>query len=323
MDNLTHTLTGLVLSRAGLNRISPYATLLLLVAVNVADLDMVTALAGLATSLHYHRGPSHSLVAMPVLALLVVALVRLLVRKPFSWPRACLVSLIGVASNPLLDYANTYGVRLLWPFSPQWMHADFIPILDPWILVLLTGALFVPWFAGLVSSDIGAKKGTGRGTAVFVLCVIALYGFGRYLLHERAVAMLESRLYRSQAPLRVGAFPTLGNPFRWTGVVEGREFFQVLPNLNLLDEFDPSNGPVYYKPEARPEIDKARDTEAFRVFLEFSQWTLWRVAPVPDPENGVQVEALDLRFGTPEQPHFTARSIFDASGRLQSSALRF
>ncbi len=111
--------------------------------------------------------------------------------------------------------------------------------------------------------------------------------------------MLDSRLYQGQAPLRVGAFPTLGNPFRWTGVVEGREFFQVLPDLNLREEFDPSAGSVYYKPESRPEIDKARDTAAFRDFLEFSQWTLWRVAPVSDPENGVQVEALDLRFGTP------------------------
>ena len=323
MDNLTHTLTGLVLSRAGLNRISPHATLLLVVAVNVADLDMAAALAGPAAYLHYHRGPSHSLVAMPLLALLVVALVRLLVRKRFSWPRACLVSLIGVASNPLFDYANTYGVKLLWPFSAQWMHADFIPILDPWILVLLAGAFLVPWFSGLVSSDIGAKKGTGRGTAVFVLCVIALYGFGRYLLHDRAVAMLDSRLYQGQAPLRVGAFPTLGNPFRWTGVVEGREFFQVLPDLNLREEFDPSAGAVYYKPEARPEIDKARDTESFRVFLEFSQWTLWRVAPVSDPENGVQVEALDLRFGTPDQPHFTARALFDGSGHLMTSALHF
>jgi inner membrane protein len=321
VDNFTHTLTGLVLSRAGLNRISPHAMLLLVVAVNAADFDAAAVLAGPAAYLHFHRGPLHSFVAMPVLALLVVALIRLLLRKQFSWPRAFLVSLIGVASNPLFDYANTYGLRLLWPFSSQWMHGDFLPILDPWILLLLVGALIVPWFAGLVNSDIGAKKGTGRGTAVFVLCVIALYGFGRYLLHNRAVAVLESRLYRSQPPLRVGAFPTLGNPFRWTGVVEGREFFQVLPGLNLLEEFDPSAGAVYYKPEPKPEIDKARDTEVFRSFLEFSQWTLWRV--IPTPENGVQVEALDLRFGTPERPHFTASAVFDASGRLVNSALRF
>jgi hypothetical protein len=203
------------------------------------------------------------------------------------------------------------------------MHADFIPILDPWLLVLLAAALLVPWFLDLVSSDIGAKKGTGRGMAVFVLCVIAFYGFGCYLLHERAVAMLDSRLYQGQAPLRVGAFPALGNPFRWIGVVEGRGFFQVLPDLNLQEEFDPSAGSVYYKPESRPEIDKARDTDTFRDFLEFSQWTLWRVAPVSDPENGVQVEAQDLRFGSPEQSHFTAKAVFDGSGRLLSSELRF
>jgi inner membrane protein len=323
MDNFTHTLTGVLLSRVGLNRISPHATLLMVIAANAPDFDAAAIVAGPAAYLHFHRGPLHSFVAMPVLALLVVALVRLFVRKRFSWPRAFLVSLIGVASNPLFDYANTYGLRLLWPFSTQWMHGDFIPLLDPWILVLLVAAIFVPWLLGLVSSDIGAKKGTGRGLAVFVLCLIVVYGFGRYLLHDRAVAVLESRVYQGQAPLRVGAFPVFGNPFRWTGVVEGRDFFELLPGLNLLGEFDPSAGAVYYKPEPRPEIDKARNTEAFRVFLEFSQWTLWRVAPAPDPENAVQVEALDLRFGTPEQPHFAASSVFDGSGRLVNSALHF
>jgi hypothetical protein len=106
-------------------------------------------------------------------------------------------------------------------------------------------------------------------------------------------------------------------------VVEGRDFFQIFPDLNLAQEFDPSAGAVYYKPQASPEIDKARDTDSFRVFLEFSQWTLWRVAPVSDPENAVQVEALDLRFGTPDQPHFTARALFDGSGHLITSALHF
>jgi inner membrane protein len=323
VDNLTHTLIGLVLSRAGLNRITPHATLLLVVAANAADIDAAAGLAGLGAFLRYHRGPWHSFVAMPVLALLVVALVRFAFRKRLSWPHAFLVSLIGVASNPLSDLTNTYGVQLLWPFSTRWMHADFIPILDPWILVALTGALLIPWFAGLVNSDIGAKKGTGRGAAIFFLCVIAFYGFGRYLLHDRAVAILDARLYQSQAPLRVGAFPALGNPFRWTGVVEGMGFFQVLPDFNLREEFDPSAGSVYYKPEARPEIDKARDTAAFRDFLEFSQWTLWRVAPVSDPENGVQVQAVDLRFGTSERSRFAATAVFDGSGRLLNSELRF
>ena len=228
MDNITHTLTAVMFSRAGLNRLSPHATALLAVAVNAPDLDILCAVAGPASYLHYHRGPTHSILGVPILALLVAALAMLVARKSFSWGRAYALALIGVASNPLLDCANTYGVRLLWPFSERWFNADFVFIFDVWIWVLLALGLVVPWMSALVSSEIGAQAGKGRGAAVVVLCSLSLYGFGRYLLHERAVAVLDSRMYQSEMPLRVAALPTAANPFRWTGLVEGK---RVLPSV--------------------------------------------------------------------------------------------
>ena len=87
MDNITHTLTGVMLSRAGLNRLSPHATLLLVVGANAPDLDVVSAIAGSSAYLQYHRGPSHSLVAIPVLALLVTA-ARLVVQAQEVLPGA-------------------------------------------------------------------------------------------------------------------------------------------------------------------------------------------------------------------------------------------
>jgi inner membrane protein len=71
MDNLTHTLTGVLLARAGLNRVAPRATLTLVLAVNAPDIDVVARWRGSLAYLHYHRGPTHSLAALPVLAALV------------------------------------------------------------------------------------------------------------------------------------------------------------------------------------------------------------------------------------------------------------
>ncbi len=317
MDNITHTLSGVILSRAGLNRLSPHATLLLVAAVNAPDLDVLTEFMGWGGS--YHRGPSHSLVAMPLLALLVTGVVGLFRRQYFSWGRAYMVSLIGVASNPVFDLANSYGVRVLWPFSSRWIHADFVPIVDPWIWLLLLLGLVAPWFSRLVSSEIGAKSGSGRGAALFVLCLVCCYCFGRYLLHERAVAVLDSHMYQGEAPLRVGAMPSLANPFRWTGLVEGKEFFETYPEMNLPEGFDPSAGVVYYKPALGPEIARARETGPFRAFLDFAQWPLWRVTPLPGPESGVTVELTDLRFGPPGGAHFGVSARLDASGRVMEA----
>ena len=82
MDPLTHTATGLFLSRIGLKRWTPLATPILLLAANVPDIDIITASGGPLSYLHYHRHLTHSLVAMPLMALLPVVLVRLAARKP-------------------------------------------------------------------------------------------------------------------------------------------------------------------------------------------------------------------------------------------------
>ena len=74
MDNLTHTATGLFLARAGLKRWSPGGTAIVILAANAPDIDIVTAIRGSLNYLHYHRHLTHSLLLMPVMAILPVIL---------------------------------------------------------------------------------------------------------------------------------------------------------------------------------------------------------------------------------------------------------
>jgi hypothetical protein len=206
---------------------------------------------------------------------------------------------VGVASNPIFDLANSYGVRLLWPFSSQWISADLVAVFDVWIWGLLLMGLVAPWLSRLVSSEIGAQASSGRGTAIFVLCLAGVYCAGRYMLHDRAVAVLDSRLYEGEVPVRVAAMPEPFNPLHWTGLVEGSRFMARYPGMNPLGNFDPAEGRVYYKPEPGPEIARARQMERFRSFLGWAQWPLWRTVPSAGKEGGVVVELSDLRFGEP------------------------
>src|SRR5437762_13660431 len=124
MDQLTHTATGLFLSRAGLDRLTPYAAPILMLAANAPDIDIVAASAGALTYLNYHRHLTHAIALLPLIALLPVLVVRLFARRPLRWAGACLISAIGVASHLALDSTNVYGVRLLLPFSARWFHLD-------------------------------------------------------------------------------------------------------------------------------------------------------------------------------------------------------
>lgn len=326
MDPLTHTLTGLALSRAGLRRWSVHATPVLLLAANAPDVDLVTAFGGQTNYLHYHRHITHSFLAVPFLAVLPVLLVRLFARKPLDWKWAYAASLVGVATHPFLDWMNTYGIRWFLPFSDEWLGAGLFNIIDIWVWAVLLVAALAPVLSRLVSSEIGAQPGSGRGVAIAALLFVVFYGAGRSLLHQRALAVLDARLYEGLAPARVAAFPGAVNPFRWTGLVETAPFYSI-QDVDLLGEFDPTAGRILYKPEPGPEqlaaAGRARQTEAFRVFLNFTQYPLWRFTPVENPERGIRVQVMDLRFGTPPRPRFVATAIVTPDGRVERSSFSY
>src|SRR5437762_1544386 len=78
MDPLTHTLTGATLAKAGLERLSPYATTVCVVAANAPDVDVLTRFGGPWFALEYHRGITHSIIGTLTLGLLVPLFVFLI-----------------------------------------------------------------------------------------------------------------------------------------------------------------------------------------------------------------------------------------------------
>jgi inner membrane protein len=152
MDNLTHSLVGLVAAKAGLERLSPMATTVCVLAANAPDLDILTTLGGKWFYLHNHRGITHSIVGTFTLAILIPALfyagdlilARIRKREPRVKFRGLLIaSLILSASHPLMDWTNNYGVRPLLPWNGQWFYGDLVFIVDPWIWLALGGAAFL------------------------------------------------------------------------------------------------------------------------------------------------------------------------------------
>lgn len=326
MDPLTHTATGLFLGRIGLKRWTPRAMPILLLAANAPDIDILTAAGGPLNYLHFHRHLTHSLAAMPLMAILPVLLVRWAGRKPVRWLGAWLAALAAVATHLLLDYTNMYGIRLLLPFSGDWLRLDLTSVIDLWIWAVLLLSVAGPFVSRLVGSEIGSRAARpahyGRGFAWFALAFLLLYNCGRGVLHARAVAVLDSRLYEQTAPLRVAALPNAANPLLWRGIVETRDFYAV-EDFNLAGEFDPTRAAVFRKPGPDAAMEAAARTEAFRRFADFSQFPLWRVSPASEPENGRTVELLDMRFGTPREPGFVATALVDERNRVLKSSFSF
>ena len=161
MDNVCHSFAGAAIAHCGWARRAPRATVLAIVAANIPDVDAFTYFfADAPTAVWFRRGWTHGLPALVAWALGLAALFGWIARRrgePATWRTYLPLAFLAVASHPALDWLNTYGVRLLMPFSDRWFYGDTLFIVD----LVLIGAFGAAWVAG---DRVGARH-HGRGVA--------------------------------------------------------------------------------------------------------------------------------------------------------------
>jgi inner membrane protein len=326
LEPITHFLAGACLGRAGLNRKTALATATMTLAAEAADLDILGEFRGPVFGFAHHRGFTHSFLGVPLVAAVVVAFMYLIWRirgrmtnipnLPPRWGLLYLFACVAGFSHILLDFTNNYGVRPFWPFSEKWYSWDIVYIVEPMMLVLLVGGLALPSLFALVNEEIGARsrgpKGrTGATIALIgILCVWGLRDFE----HRRAIAALQARTYQDAEAIRVSAFPYWLNPFRWSGVVETKNFFAVMWVDSIAPEVDPENRmEIHYKPEETPVTLAAKKSYLGRVYLDWARYPITETEELPPPEQGYLVRFYDLRYLYPgrDNPPLSAGVILD------------
>jgi inner membrane protein len=263
MEPVTHFLTGACIGRAGLNRKTAYATVAAVLAAEAADIDMLWAFAGPVEELKHHRGITHTFLAAPVLAGVVVGGIwlwhslrerrrarrgaapnqnaRAPVALNLGW--LYLSALIAALSHLLLDWTNNYGVRPFFPFNPRWYAGSFVYIVEPVLLALLLMAMIVPWLFGLADSEIGARRKPfrGRGWAIVALTGMVMLWCWRWAEQAQARAMLENIQVTTAPVTRLALEPYPVNPFRWHAILETADLYQT-------GEIDTHSGEILSNP---------------------------------------------------------------------------
>ncbi len=314
MDNLTHTLVGLLLARTQLGQVAPRATLLCVVAANIPDIDIVTSTSSI-NYLNYHRHITHSIPAVPMMAALAVALVegpRWWLRKganPPPWLRSWLLAIIAALTHPLLDLCNPYGVRAWLPFSDRWYQWDVLFIVDPWIWVALLIATLAPTVFALVHREIGAPPNRGGHLALISLIALAAYISIKAIFHQQVLIAIDAHLYDGAPAVRVAAFPELLKPLGWRTFVETERYYQV-SSMDFLDlaPYDPTAGQRYYKPQPGPALESAWNSETGRAYARFAQFAYAQVDSAPE---GSAVRLTDFRFRSETVAGFLCKITLD------------
>jgi membrane-bound metal-dependent hydrolase YbcI (DUF457 family) len=252
--------------------------------------------------LEWHRSYPHAIAFAPLVALLPM----LLARVKFSW-QSFLAALIGVFSHLLLDWTNSYGIPLALPFSWHRFRLDIANVFDVWIWAILLGGVIVMALARR------ANIGNRRIGAFTTLAVLLAFEAVRFVSHARAVDVMSSRLYQGAPPQRVTALPGAFNPLAWRNVIEGPGFVIIVP-VDVADQFDDRAERLYPIAALTPAMNAALRTRPFQVFSSWSQLPFWKVTPVAE---GLRLDLIDLRFGTPDHAGFAVvTAIVDGSGKI-------
>jgi membrane-bound metal-dependent hydrolase YbcI (DUF457 family) len=283
MFNSTHTLTGLVLARAGMDRWAPRATLTAAIAANLPDIDIVFGLPGSVAYIEHHRGITHSVIGIVLLTVMLTAALY-----PFTktfW-RTFLVALAAMATHPLLDYANTYGVQPLLPFSEKRYFGDTLYVIDPY----LDGILL----AGLVCGRVLGKR---RVLAGITGAAAILYIGARVELRDNARDNLKTFTAGVPGAAGMAVFPNMIELLEFGGIVETpEEFIKVRVNAGFREA-----PPLRVDEVARFEkgdwssqiVDHAAMTRTGTVFRGFARFPGVRQEEIAE---GYRVTFIDYRF---------------------------
>lgn len=324
MDTVTHGIAGSVLVRTLARRPDARASLLVgMAAAMWPDLDFIF-LADRLDYLRNHRGWSHSFVYLPLFAL-ALALVGKLVFRRAPLATLWLFAAAGISSHILFDWITSFGTMFWTPLSRTRYSLDWVFILDP----IFTGTVL----AGLLASVVFRT----RGRAVSAVCAGLLTGYLAFcgFLHHRALAIWK-KIDRPAAGAAVAVLPQFLSPFRWLGVSEHpgelhASFFDIGPFAkglphprpptrwgelfrSLSDFYPPPERAViqrFPKPPNSPHLEAAESLPDVRTYLAFARFPLATVAP--QPAGSTEITWEDLRF----LPWFAGPWESDRPGRFR------
>ena len=112
---------------------------------NFAKITLIGCLAGMAPDLdvliqsnedpilflEFHRQFTHSLIFIPIGALIVASALFPFFKKTLAFNVVYLAALLGYATHALLDACTSYGTLLFWPFSDVRIAWNNVSVVDP------------------------------------------------------------------------------------------------------------------------------------------------------------------------------------------------
>ena len=308
----------------------------MIIGANLPDVDAVVYLVGdNADGLALRRGWTHGILAMVVLPFVLTAIMlgidrwrssrrtrlsRADERIPVDAAGILLASAISIWSHPFFDWLNTYGVRLLMPFSSRWFYGDAVFIIDPWIWCALALGVAMS-FARARRVPIGGRTSVVMrraerparvalmAVAAYIVVMVASSRVARVIVERQAVAAgapTSTRVMVSPEPLT----PLVRSVVRDLGTQYETGTFAWTP----IPRYTPSSSRL---PSLRGDsiLVLGPDQADTRTRDKFLLWARFPFRDNASIDNPLIVRLDDARYGAPLRPSFASVGIRVGSAR--------
>ncbi len=284
MDNLTHTLIGVAVAKAGLSkRIGKGTTWILAVASNLPDIDIALNFLGLEDAFLYRRTLTHSVVGVPIIALAASWIFKRWAPQ-IGYRKILALVLFGMGLHVLFDLMNSYGVVVFYPLSGARLELAWLFIIDLAIWGMLLFPLILERFPVYKSDEVRRERLWKIFVSVFTLYVMACGAF-----RARAENLLEREVTRLQlVSADPYVFPEALGFHRFHGVIhEGQTLrhYQVGVFSNRVDLVE-----TYTTVQSDPRLGPLLETPRVVRLMAFFK------RPVFKWESPTRVSVFDLRF---------------------------
>lgn len=254
MDPVTHGLIGASASQSVVSKeqLRP-AAIIGLISAMLADLDVfITDPADPLLNIELHRQFSHSLIFIPVGALITAGLLWYFFRNKMSFKKIYALSFLGYATAGIADTFTSYGTKLLWPFLDTRYSWDLISVFDPIFSAVILGLVFITLYK---------KK---PEISWFVWGWIILYLSIALIQQHRGKSVAKTIAEQQNHQIeRLVVKPTLGNQLLWSIRYEARDTLyasgvrlglkpkiypgESAPLLNWQQQYNQFKGTTLYK----------------------------------------------------------------------------
>jgi inner membrane protein len=177
-----------------------------LLAAAAPDLDFVISTLGPVAYLEHHRGVTHSVLLLPLWALLLAWLLAKIVREPRGWRAVYGITALGLAAHIAGDVITSFGTIV------------FAPISD-WRAAIGTTFIIDLWFTGIVLAGLLVSSVLRKTRLPAIAASVALAGYVGFQYVQKQKALYFGEAYaRSQGwrDARVSVQPRPVSPFNWT-----------------------------------------------------------------------------------------------------------